>query len=262
MIGGMILPCEERGSGPALVLLHAGVADRRMWRDMLDPLAAAGVRALAPDLPGYGEAPPPQEPAAPWLDVLDTIDAFGIERFALAGNSFGALIAKRVAVLAPDRVRALALISPPPEETEEQEPSPQLAAAWEREEQALEQGDIEGAVEAVVDAWVLPDAPAEQRELVASMQRRALEVQAAAGEVPYGPDPVELDPGAFPRLGCPVALGVGEHDMADFRQAAASLAAELPGATLRTIEGAGHLAPLERPDAVLALLLDLGVAEA
>ena len=247
----MVLPCDETGSGPALVLLHAGVADRRMWRGLLEPLADAGARVLAPDLPGYGEAPAPQRSAVPWRDVLETIDAHGIDRFALAGSSFGALVAKRVAVLAPGRVRSLALISPP---GEDDDPSPQLAAAWEREEQALARGDIDAAVQAVLETWLAPDAPARQRELVAEMQRRAFELQAGAGEVPYGPDPLELDPGALARLGCPVAIAVGELDMSDFHDAAAQLAAELPGSTLQTIEGAGHLAPLERPRAVISLL--------
>jgi pimeloyl-ACP methyl ester carboxylesterase len=255
----VILPCEDSGSGPAVVLLHAGVADRRMWQALLAPLSAAGTRLLAPDLPGYGDAPAPERTSAPWLDVLDTIDAAGVERFALAGNSFGAAVAKRVALLAPDRVRALALISPPPED---EEPSPQLAAAWEQEEQALERGDIDAAVQAVLAAWLLPDAPAAQRELVASMQRRALELQAAAGDVPYGPDPLEMDPDGLARLGCPIAVAVGEHDMSDFREIAARLAAKLPGVTLRTIEDAGHLAPLEQPEAVVSLLLGLGVAQA
>jgi pimeloyl-ACP methyl ester carboxylesterase len=39
-----------------VVLLHAGIANRQMWRDHLEPLAAAGYRAVAVDLPGFGEA--------------------------------------------------------------------------------------------------------------------------------------------------------------------------------------------------------------
>ncbi len=53
-----LLPHDELGSGPALVLLHAGIADRRMWSEHLAPLAEAGYRAIAIDLPGFGEAPP------------------------------------------------------------------------------------------------------------------------------------------------------------------------------------------------------------
>ncbi|MCW3033129.1 MAG: Alpha/beta hydrolase fold protein, partial [Solirubrobacterales bacterium] len=50
----MILPHDQNGSGPPVVLLHAGVADRRMWAALLPALADAGLGVLAPDLPGFG----------------------------------------------------------------------------------------------------------------------------------------------------------------------------------------------------------------
>jgi 3-oxoadipate enol-lactonase len=104
-----VLPHDELGSGPALVLLHAGVADRSMWADHLRPLADAGYRAVAPELPGFGEVPLPEGKYAPWADVLRTMDELAIERAALVGNSFGADVALRVALVAPDRVSALVL---------------------------------------------------------------------------------------------------------------------------------------------------------
>ena len=86
-----------------------------------------------------------------------------------------------VAAVAPERVWALALISVPPPELE---PSPELQAAWDAEEAALERGDVEGAVAAAVDAWTLPGAPESLRARVAEMQRRALELQADAADLP------------------------------------------------------------------------------
>ena len=132
-----------------------------MWSEQLEPLAAAGYRAIALDLPGFGEAPPPAEEDAPWSDVLETMEALGIDRAALVGNSFGGVVALRVAAVAPDRVTALALISAPPPDLEE--PSPELAAAWAAENSALERGDIEAAVRAVVEAWTLPCAAPDHR---------------------------------------------------------------------------------------------------
>ncbi len=249
----MILPRDERGDGPALVLLHAGVADRREWAGLLDPLAQGGVRAIALDLPGYGEAHPGPGPEAPWEDVVETLDALDVGRFALAGNSFGAAIAKRVAIACPSRITALVLISAPPESAE---PSPELRSVWEAEEEALERGDVEAAVVTIVEAWTLPDAPAVQRRLVAEMQRRALALQEeASGE--QADDPLEREPGALARLGLPTLVVVGEHEFADFPDEARRLAAELPGARLETIAGAGHLAPLERPRETCALLLEM-----
>lgn len=251
MIGRVLLPHDEAGSGPALLLLHAGIADRRMWSRHLEPLAAAGFRVIAPDLPGFGEAPPAAR-AEPWVDVLETLDALGVEQVALAGNSFGGYVALAVAVIAPERVGRLALVSALPPDLD---PSERLLAAWAAEEEAVERGDVDAAVAAVVDAWLLPGAPAELRDDVAAMQRRALEVQLAAGPPADAPDPLEDDPDAIERLALPVLAAAGEHDMPDFAAGAERLARRIPGARHAVIAGAGHLAPLERPEAFRELLL-------
>jgi len=242
------LPHDDVGSGPAIVLLHAGVADRTMWAEHLRPLADAGHRVVAMDLPGFGEAPEPPL-LAPWTDVIETMDALGVDRATLVGNSFGAAVALRVAAVAPERVAALVLVSPPPREWQ---PSERLQAAWDAEEAALERDDVEAAVSSVVEAWTLPDAPAQLRERVAAMQRRALETQMAAGEPEEAPDPLEGR-----ELHVPALIAVGEHDMPDFHAAAEAWAAELPGARRVAIAGAGHLAPLEQPRAFREVLLDV-----
>jgi pimeloyl-ACP methyl ester carboxylesterase len=249
----VILPRDEAGSGPAVVLLHAGIADRRMWSGQLDILAAAGHRAVALDLQGFGEALLLPEPQAPWQDVIETLDELELERVALVGSSFGGLIAQRVAFLAPERISRLALISSP---VEGLEPSERLQAAWEREEEAHEAGDLDAAVAAVVEAWTLRDAPAALRESVAEMQRRTFEVQAGADELDEAPDPLAEGPEPLSRLTVPVLLAVGELDMSDFHEAASVLGAILPHARRETIAGAGHLAPMEQPAAFNELLLN------
>ena len=248
----MILPSDELGAGPVLVLLHAGVADRRMWAEQLEPLADAGYRVIAMDLPGFGEAPMPAEQDAPWLDVLETLDSLAVERFALVGNSFGGLVAQRVAVLAPARLWALVLVSSPDDALV---PSAELQAAWDAENAALEREDLDAAIEAVLEAWTLPNAPARLRLRVAAMQRRAFELQLQDGQIPEGPDPLERDPGALGRLDLPVLLLCGEHEFSSFHEASARLAGAIPGARELLIPGAGHLAPMERPEAFRDLLL-------
>jgi 3-oxoadipate enol-lactonase len=236
-----------------VVLLHAGVADRRMWSEHLQPLADAGYRVVAPDLPGFGESPAHPGPQAPWNDVLETMRELEIDRAALVGSSFGGAVALRAAVLAPAAVSALVLISVPAPELE---PSDELMAAWDREEAALERGDIDGAVEAVLDAWVSDDL----RDRVAPMQRRALELQSRAGEVTETPDPAEsLD--ALRRIDVPALVAAGERDMHDFVEGAEAIASAITGARYELIAGAGHLAPLETPEAFRSLLLEfLGAA--
>jgi pimeloyl-ACP methyl ester carboxylesterase len=247
-----VLPYDEVGAGEAVVLLHAGVGDRGMWSEHLDPLAEAGFRAVAVDLPGFGEAPVGSGPQAPWEDVLRTIHELQLAPAALVGNSFGAAVALRCAVIAPAAVSSLVLVSPPPLHLE---PSPMLAQAWEAEEAALERGDVDGAVEAVVNAWLAPTAPTELRERVAAMQRRAVELQLAAGDVEEAPDPLDSHPEALKALELPVLTAAGETDMPDFKHGAEQIAALVAHGRLYTIKRAGHLAPLEAPDEFRELLL-------
>jgi pimeloyl-ACP methyl ester carboxylesterase len=244
------LPHDEVGAGPAVLLLHAGIADRTMWAEHLSPIAVAGYRVIAVDLPGFGEAPLVDQDA-PWNDVVDTLDALSVDRCVVVGNSFGGAVALRVAVVAPSRVAALMLISAPPPDLA---PSSELRAAWEAEESALERGDIDAAVDAVVVAWTLPDASAALREHVAVMQRRAFELQRAdAGRV-EGDDPIE-GAEALATVQTPALVAVGELDMIDFRSGAETIARQLPHARHAVITAAGHLAPLEQPEEFRRLLL-------
>jgi 3-oxoadipate enol-lactonase len=249
----VVLPYDEAGSGDALVLLHAGIADRTMWSEHLEPFAAAGFRVVAPDLPAFGQAPMPEGLDAPWTDVVETLDALGIQSAAFVGNSFGGAVALRVAVVEPGRVSRLVLVSAPPPDLD---PSPQLRAIWDDEETALERGDIDAAVDAIVEGWTLPDGPPGVRERVAAMQRRAFETQTAADPPPEADDPLESDPGAIERLEIPVLVAVGERDVPDFIAGAESMAQAIPNARHVVIPGAGHLAPLEQPEAFRRLVLE------
>jgi pimeloyl-ACP methyl ester carboxylesterase len=243
------LPFDQVGEGTPIVLLHAGVADRRMWTEHLEPLSRAGYQAVAVDLPGFGEAP--MTAVSPWDAVLAMMDELGVARAVLVGNSFGGGMALRAAAIAPDRVVALVLVSARPFDAP---PSPQLAAAWEAEETALERGDVRAATQAVVEAWTQPGAPRSLRDGVAAMQRRAFELQLDVHETEVA-DPL-AGPDDLGAVTMPTLVAAGEYDMPDFLEAAAELARALPNAERVTIEGAGHLAPLETPEAFREALSD------
>ncbi len=171
------------------MLLHAGICDRRMWNETLEALAAAGRRAIAVDLPGYGDAGlDASRPYAPWEDVLASLDNLGIEQAALVGVSAGGGIGLRLAAVAPGRVGALCLVSARP--ASNARPSPELQSAFDAEVGPAEAGDLDGAVAGVLEHWLMPDAPATLRERVAAMERRSLEIQLAAGDPPEAPDPL------------------------------------------------------------------------
>lgn len=241
---------DHAGQGPAVLLVHAGIADRRMWRPYLPWLAEEGWLAIAPDLPGFGEHAVSPSAPAPWDYLGEVLDELGVERAVVVGNSFGGAVALRLAVTAPERVRGLVIVSAPAPGLD---PSPQLQAAWEAESDAMDRGDIEGAVDAVLTAWLAPDAPEELRRLVGAMQRRAFELD-PEGMLPQPADPVEEHPERLGEITAPALIAVGESDMPDFAWSAGALGAVLPHASYHVIRGAGHLAPLETPAAFRELL--------
>lgn len=246
----MTLLHDVAGDGPsAVVLLHSGVCDRRMWDGQFAHLAEAGHRVVRCDLRGFGESPV-DAPHHHGEDVLALLDALGIERAAFVGSSFGGRVALDLAARHPGRVSALALLCAG---MPGHEPSADLRAWGGREDALLESGDIDGAVALNVDTWLGPEAGTETRERVREMQRRAFDLQLAAPDA-YFPDGPEADAAALARVDVPCLVVSGAHDVADFRQIAVRLAGLLPRARHVELDWAGHLPALERPAETAALL--------
>jgi pimeloyl-ACP methyl ester carboxylesterase len=115
---GAEIAYDERGPGDAarLLFVHGWQADHTVWRDMIAALEPE-VRTFAVDLRGSGES---RDARAPFTlerfaqDLREMIDALAIAPIFVVGHSMGATVALRLAVDAPDRVSALALIAPVP----------------------------------------------------------------------------------------------------------------------------------------------------
>ncbi|MER5738215.1 MULTISPECIES: alpha/beta hydrolase [unclassified Streptomyces] len=249
----MTLSHDTAGTGPqTVVLLHSGVCDRRMWDGQFQALADAGHRVVRCDLRGFGETPID----APHLhadDVRDLLDHLGAERAVLVGSSFGGEVALEFAVRHPDRTAALVLLCAAA--PVEHEASGELRAFFGRENALLEAGDVEAATALNVALWCGPDAGPEARALVHAMQRRAFELQLAAPEE-HGPRPSGVTQEDLGGIAVPVLVVTGAHDVPDFRAIGEKTAALLPDARLVTLDWAGHLPSLERPEETLALLTD------
>lgn len=250
---------DAAGEGEPLVLVHAGVADRRMW-DPQWPAFSAAHRAIRYDLRGYGESLPPAGPWSQHGDLLALLDELAIERAHLVGASMGAGIVVEAALARPAVVASLTLAAPGG--ALYGGPTDDLRAVWRAEVEALDRGDLDAAVEVNLRAWVdgptrLPDAvdPA-VRAFVGQMQRDAFELP--EWEADAAPE-AELEPPAHARLaeleGFVLVL-VGEDDQASTLGAAARLADEVAGAHLVRWPGAGHMLTLERPREFERLVLD------
>ncbi|MFC7488962.1 alpha/beta fold hydrolase [Knoellia sp. CPCC 206453] len=248
----LLLAHDDEGSGAAVVLLHAGVADRGMWAGIIPGLAAAH-RVIAPDLRGFGGTPLPGGRYGDADDVLHLLDDLGIDQAVIVGSSFGGRVALEFAAQHPQRVRSLALLCPAYRGLEVADPV--IIEFSEREDELLEAGDVDGAVALNVDTWCGPEATDEARADLARMQRRAFEVQLAADKLdpPPQPERVTVDPTA---LFVPTVIFVGAHDTAHFREIGALLGREIESSFFVELAWAGHLPALERPDETTALLLE------
>jgi pimeloyl-ACP methyl ester carboxylesterase len=255
-IAGASVWAESAGTGPAVVFLHAGVADSRMWDAEVAALQA-NHRVVRLDLRGFGRSQLVPGPFSYHGDVAAVMESLHVDRATLVGCSFGSNVALDVALAYPERVERLILISPSIGDGGD---SPEIRAFADREEAALGRGDIDGATEENLRMWL--DGPhrgpgevdPEVRRFVGVMQRQALENPT--------PDGVKLDrviPPARVRLGeirVPTLIVAGSIDVDHVLGVAKRLQEGIPGARLVMIEGTAHLPTLEKPAEWRKLLLE------
>jgi pimeloyl-ACP methyl ester carboxylesterase len=239
------------GEGAPVVLLHAGVADRRVWRDVVPRLEAP---VVAYDRRGFGETPPSPEPFTHVDDLLAVLDATVDGPAWLVGNSMGGALALDTALTAPERVAGLVLIAPAVSgEPEDPELDPHTA----RLDVALEAAsDPEEVLR--LETWLWLDGPAgpegrvggAARELAIDMNRRILANEDAENAGESGVD-------AWSRLeevGAPVTIAWGDLDVPLLVEQCRTIAARVPGARPHELAGVAHLPSLERPDELAALI--------
>jgi 3-oxoadipate enol-lactonase len=247
-----------RGDLP-VVLIHAGIADRRMWTPQWSALTA--VRDVVRlDLRGFGESTErPHGPLSAVDDVLDTLAGLGVGRCHLVGASFGAGVAVEVALTSPEQVDSLLLAAPGGSLIAEA--TPDLRAFIDAERSAMARDDLAEAVEANLTWWV--DGPRRDaravdptvRDLVRRMQRRAFELTADWDDV----EEKELDPPALDRLEeirVPTLVLVGAYDLDAIQQTAGRVTEGIAGARRVDWPDTAHLPSMERPADFLVLLRD------
>jgi pimeloyl-ACP methyl ester carboxylesterase len=248
--GSARLAGERAGAGPALVFLHAGVADRRMWRAELAAFASTHL-ALAYDRRGFGETRAAPEAFSHVEDLAAVLDAVGAARAVLVGCSQGGRVALDFALAHPERVRGLLLAAPavsgaPAPAT----PAPAVARLYAQIEEAEARGEVDRVNALEAHLWLDgPEAPegrvgGEARALFLAMNGAALRAPS--------PGTAREPPPALPRLGelrVPTRVVCGDLDLPHLQARCAELASRIPGAELCVLRGAAHLPNLEQPRA-------------
>ncbi len=248
---------EESGSGPAVVLGHAAIADHTMW----DPQVGAfseRYRVVRYDLRGFGRSSTPETDYAPHDDLRALLDHLDIDRAAVVGVSDSGGIAVDFALAHPEMVWALVPVA-----------AGLYGYSWSadkalerfgaEEKAAVEAGDIDRAVELNVRLWV--DGPRRTpdqvdhavREKVRRMQRAIFERGEPAGQQ------VPLEPLAITRLEeirAPTLAVVGDQDSRALLEITDLIARRVTGARKAVIKDTAHVPNMERPNEFNRLVLD------
>jgi len=256
-VRGARLWVEEAGSGPAVILIHSGITDARMWDDQWAAFAAHH-RVIRYDLRGFGRSTIPPEPYAHSDDLLGVLDALDVESAALVAASMGGEVALAFTLMQPHRVRRLVLVN---SLAGTDARSDLLRAGWKAMEQAFDRGDLEAALEVELRMWVDGPhrTPAEVdpavRERVRVMDRailaRAAEQERATERDPERPTIEHLQEIAVPTL-----VITGALDMPDAQASASRLESNIPGATGYVVPNAAHLPSMEVPSEFTARVLE------
>jgi pimeloyl-ACP methyl ester carboxylesterase len=243
---------ETAGSGPAVVFVHAGVADSRMW-DLQFAQFSADFTVVRWDQRGCGKSPRAPGAFTRHQDLRAVLHSLDIARAAVVGASVGGKTALDFALTYPDHTAALVLVAP--SVSGYQSPRyPSLDAI----DAAEERGDIATAVELELRLWV--DGP---RRAPDQVEPRIRELVRDMNTLTYQPGPageeVQLEQPALRRLSgilAPTLVVVGDSDQPDRIDLARRVGRDIRGARTAIVPDAAHLVNMERPQQFNDLVLD------
>jgi pimeloyl-ACP methyl ester carboxylesterase len=245
-------------TGLPLLLVHGFPLDRTIWRGQLAGLAGLA-RVVAPDLPGFGATPPMGDGLTPAtmddfaLEVIGLADALGFDRFAVAGLSMGGYVALAVRRRVPARVAGLALV-----DTRAEADGPDAKKGRVVDAERVMSAGMTHLVDRMLPVLVSPETHSHRRGVVLeveAMMRRAnvAGVSGALRGMAVRPD-ARPD---LPHIDSPTMVIVGADDAVTPPAMAHLMAAQIPKSEMAIIPHAGHLSPIERPEAVNAALRKL-----
>lgn len=253
---------EVEGEGPALTLIHAGIAHLRMWDEHI-PAFTEHHRVIRYDTRGFGRTRSDDVEFSNRSDLLALLDHLDIERTHLLGISRGGSIALDFTLEAPERVSALIIVASSPGGFEHE--APEMETRWAELERLEEAKDWEALVEAETQVWV--DGPGQPSDRVdadvrARMTQWNLENYRAEGG---NGRPQPLEPRAVGRLFevvVPTLVMWGDLDEPGVPAGSQLMAGSIPGARSQLFRGVAHMVDLERPrefeGAVLDFLAEVG----
>jgi len=242
LVGDVSLNYEQQGAGTDVVLIHGLGSDLTIW-DAEAAAFAAHHRVTRLDVRGFGGSEKPPGPYSPALfarDLDGLCRACGVDAAHVVGISMGGVIAQRLALDFPQRVRSLVLVST------SSEVGRQSVAAWQRLAARIERDGFDAQTADAARAFS-PRFAQDHPEVVAELGRRnaacdPLGYAAAARAVSDYNWTAEL-----PRVTAPTLILQGLDDQLTPPGGAVKLGRALPRARVLMLPGAGHNLPIEQP---------------
>jgi len=251
---GARIPFEVEGSGEAVVLIHAGVANLRMWDDQVAALRDR-YRVIRYDTRGYGRTETEAVEFSNRADIAALLDHLGEPATHVVGLSRGGVIALDFTLERPDRVRSLVVAGGGIGGYDSPDEVP--AETWDAPDRMVEQKDWDAVAEWETAYWVDgPGQPANRVDPAIRARVHAWILDNYGAEKEEG-TPQPMDPPAWGRLGdlrVPLLVIIGTLDDPGTSESCRQLAARVPGARLEVLEGAAHMMNLEQPERFNQLL--------
>ena len=235
---------------PHALLLHGIGGSARSCGPVAELLAAQGISSWCLDAPGYGDSDDPaigDDVVGRVVDFLETVSP--ARPVVLLGTSWGGVVATAVALRRPERVAGLVLA----DSTRGSGTTPEKAAAMRRRVDELQAVGAATVARQRAPRLTAPGAePAVVTAVRTSLEALRLPGFGAAAEymavTDHGPH--------LPNISCPTLVLVGEHDVVTGVDESRLLAERIPGALLRIVQDAGHVAIQEQPDHVADMVAE------
>jgi pimeloyl-ACP methyl ester carboxylesterase len=244
-VKGTRLYYEVKGKGPALVLIHGGQMDSRMWDDQFAVLARR-FTVLRYDVPGYGGSYQPDQLYNDADDLAALLDYLEVSSAHVVGLSLGGRIAVDFALAHPKCVRSLTLAGPGLAGYEAPDAEKVELRMWELIKTARDVGPDKVTEQWLKDPFMAP--AMEQPRLVARLKRLSRENAHCWLRNPLlqrSPPPL-----AAKRLGeikAPTLLVLGDRDVPQIKATIDALEKGIRGSKKVVIKGAGHMVNMEKP---------------
>ena len=260
-VDGLDFWADVEGKGPPVVLLHGFTGSRTTWYDLV-ALAAKEFTTIAIDHIGHGRSASPAEVEPYRMEravdsLVGVVRKLGHERAIWVGYSLGGRTALQVTCRHPEAVAALVTEGASAGLATEAERLARIAA----DEQLAQMAERD--LEAFVDHWASIPLWDSQKQTLSEPQRAALKQQRMAQRAiglanslrGMGTGSQAWLGDQLAQIGVPVLLTAGRLDT-KYVQAAEEMARAIPDARVRIIEGGGHAAHLEQPEAFNAVVMD------